>query len=435
MLIIQNEKILDLIHYHYSLQDIQTLIAFLEHQKTLEFIPLTNGLFSAAVTNDADYTGYTNVWIRDNIHVAYAHLLNNQVEVAIKIIRTLVKYFQKYQYRFQDIIEGKVDKNEVMKRPHVRFNGEKLEEISQAWNHAQNDALGYFLWFYCQLVRRELLIPQADELEILALFPVYFDAIAYWQDEDSGHWEEDRKIEASSIGVVVAALQELQLVVTEALLGDNFRYKDQFITVNFLLELINKGQISLNQILPFECIQKKPKNRKYDAALLFLIYPLQIIQGEMAEKILNHVINHLQGNYGIRRYLDDTFWCRDYQDIPQEIRTTISLEREQWFAENNWQLKTGEEAQWCIFDSIISAIFGIKYQQTLHPKYLQTQTYYLNRSLGQLTATNHNFGAWRCPELYYLEKGHYLPGDATPLLWTQANLKIALTMMKKSLEF
>ena len=42
--------------------------------------------------------------------------------------------------------------------------------------------------------------------------PLYFQAIRYWQDEDSGHWEERRKIEASSIGAVVAGLRELRLL-------------------------------------------------------------------------------------------------------------------------------------------------------------------------------------------------------------------------------
>lgn len=32
-------------------------------------------------------------------------------------------------------------------RPHVRFDGRTLSEIGdERWAHAQNDALGYFLW-------------------------------------------------------------------------------------------------------------------------------------------------------------------------------------------------------------------------------------------------------------------------------------------------
>ena len=322
-----------------------------------------------------------------------------------------------------------------MKRPNIRFDGRNLEEIDQEWNHAQNDALGYFLWFYCKLTREGYIKPEQDDLETLALFPFYFDAISYWQDEDSGHWEEDRKIEASSIGVVIAAIKEFKQLLIETSFTFQCKYKGKSITAEFLDELINKGNISLREILPSESKNPKSQQRRYDAALLFLIYPLQVIdvEEEMADKILKDVMENLQGDYGISRYLKDSFWCRDYKDIPEEIRTTISSEREQWFQDNNRELQIAEEAQWCIFDPIISSIFGLKFQKTGQQKYLEKQCYYLNRSLGQLTEENSPFGEFKCPELYYLQDAHYIPGDATPLLWTQANLRIALKMMEQSL--
>ena len=52
--------------------------------------------------------------------------------------------------------------------------------------------------------------PDSEQLKCLADFPRYFAAIRYWQDEDSGHWEEVRKVLASSIGSVVAGLREFQ---------------------------------------------------------------------------------------------------------------------------------------------------------------------------------------------------------------------------------
>ncbi|MGH2413276.1 MAG: hypothetical protein ACRDEA_06220, partial [Microcystaceae cyanobacterium] len=57
----------------------------------------------------------------------------------------------------------------------------------------------------------------------------------------------------------------------------------------------------------------------------------------------------------------------------------------------------------------------------------------LHRSLGQLTGKDCPFGEFKCPELYYLQDGQYIPNDVTPLLWTQANLSIALKMMEQSL--
>ena len=76
---------------------------------------------------------------------------------------------------------------------------------------------------------------------------------------------------------------------------------------------------------------------------------------------------------------------------------------------------------------------GLKFQKTRQEKYLQQQTLYLNRSLGQLTGENCKLGEFKCPELYYIQNGRYIANDATPLLWTQANLRIALKVMEDSL--
>lgn len=434
MLKVNNQSLANCIKSDYQLQDIQKIIAVLEEQKTFIFPVLENGLFpAAAVNNETEYTGYASVWVRDNIYLAYCHYTLGQIDVATRNISSLITYFQKFKGRFEEIIEGRVDPNNVMERPHIRFNGIKLEEINQQWNHAQNDALGYFLWFYCKLAHEELLKPTPKDLETLALFPFYFQAIEYWQDEDSGHWEEDRKIEASSIGVVVAGLKSLKLLLADTKVAEHCTYKERLVTKELLDELISAGRVALNNILPAECIQIGSKNRKYDAALLFLIYPLQIEEIENSDEILKQVIKNLQGDYGIRRYLGDSFWCRDYQDIPEEIRTTISSEREQWFKDNDRELKEGEEAQWCIFDPIVSAIFGLKFQKNRKEEDLKQQITYLNRSLGQITGKDFKLGAFKCPELYYLQNGNHIPNDATPLLWTQANLRVALKVMEDSL--
>jgi len=78
-------------------------------------------------------------------------------------------------------------------------------------------------------------------------------------------------------------------------------------------------------------------------------------------------------------------------------------------------------------------IFGLKFQHHQQSQYLQQQIYYLNRSLGQITGKDNQFGEFKCPELYHREDDSYVPSDTTPLLWTQANLAVALKMMEKSL--
>ncbi|RCJ17541.1 phosphorylase kinase [Nostoc sp. ATCC 43529] len=433
MLLIQNEKILDLIRYQYTVEGIQRVIEFLENRNTFNFCSLSTGLFPAAPTREEnEYTGYRHVWIRDNIYVSYAHYVVGNSDVSIKNLGSLMDYFKIHRHRFEKIIDTPNIASDVMERPHVRFDGKNLQEIDEKWSHAQNDALGYFLWLYCKLLNEGLLSPENADIEILALFPLYFSAIYYWQDRDSGHWEEERKVEASSIGVVNAGLAALRQTLIELPnISSYFTYKGKLVTLDFLNELIQNGTKALYEILPYECREPGLKVRRYDSSLLFLIYPLKVIDGAMADQILQDVISHLQGDYGVKRYIRDSFWAADYtKKLPPQQRT-VDVSDDMSY--RNSLIQEGQEAQWCIFDPIISAIFGVKFKETGQDKFLKQQTFYLNRSLGQLTGEECEMGQFKCPELYYIEDNKYIPNDVTPLLWTQANLMVALKKMEESL--
>ena len=149
-LVTHSAEIERLIRADYSRQDLDRLEAFLIERGVLKFRPLESGLYPAVQT-EATVSGYQNVWVRDNVFVAYAHAANRRVEVAVAVVRALSKYFSKHLFRFDDIISGAVDRNDPMKRINVRFDGNTLEELPQKWAHAQNDALGYFVWLFCNL--------------------------------------------------------------------------------------------------------------------------------------------------------------------------------------------------------------------------------------------------------------------------------------------
>src|SRR5690606_20273773 len=243
---------------------------------------------------------------RDNCHIAHALWATGQKELAVNATRSLLTFYRKHAWRFRDVISGKADPSDPMQRPHIRFDGESLSELDVRWAHAQNDALGYFLWLTCKLMRSGDLTAGPDDLELFGLVVAYFATIEYWQDEDSGHWEEARKIEASSIGTVVAGLTELRAFLAEASLSESDR---AIIDEPLLNELIDRGWEALREILPAECIQPDPKlARRYDAALLFLISPLGLLDDEMAMEIVNQTVEHLAGPIGIRRYLGDSYW-------------------------------------------------------------------------------------------------------------------------------
>jgi len=406
-------------------EEIDGILSFLTAQGTFRFPTLSSGLFSAAAAENPEFrlTGYQYVWTRDNCHIAHALWATGQTEMGIAAVRALLTFYQKHQQKLIDIIQGTVDPADPMKRPHIRFDGEALKEVDVRWAHAQNDALGYVVWLTSRLLRAGDLPADPEVMELLNLFARYFSKIEYWQDEDSGHWEEARKIEASSIGPVVAGLCELRNFLAD--------HPSPAVEVALLNDLIEQGRQALQAILPAECLQPDAgKHRLYDAALLFLIEPLGVVDESLARRIIQQTVEHLQGPIGIRRYLGDSYWCANYRDLlSPEVRTTDFSDD---MSARDSLLKPGQEAQWCIFDPILSVIHGKRFLATGDAGEFVSQRQHLKRSLMQLTGPHDRFPPFRCPESYFLEHADWIPNDITPLLWTQANLLLALHTMRAS---
>ena len=408
---------------HRIPEEAHRVLTFLEERGAFHFPTLNTGLFSAAAGTGVDFerTGYRSVWVRDNVHIAHAHWVWGERDKAALAMSALMRFFVKHRHRLDDAIRGRTSPNELMRRPHIRFDGERLEELPEKWSHAQNDALGAFLWLYSKMARDGAVSHAPKERQILAEFVEFFRRIRFWEDEDSGHWEEIRKISASSIGVATVGLKAYRSWLLSPLAETSKpdgRGAD---------ELIQQGTKQLQSILPWECRQNDlTQMRRYDAALLFLIYPYQIVVGSEAETIANDVTSQLMGEYGIRRYLGDSYWCADYkQKMAADQRTADFSDN---LAERNRLLQPGLEAQWCLFDPILSIHYGIRFGTHAESHDRQRQLLHLRRALCQLTGANSRFGDYRCPESYYSECGVYVPNDICPLLWTQANLKLALLM-------
>jgi len=414
-----------------SLSDLEQLIAFLRSQGTFHFPVLPNGLFPAAGADAAQTTNYHYVWVRDNVHIAHAHDVLGERTIAAANARALAKYFGTQRSKMRAIIDGKVSPENVMKRPHIRFR-QDMTEITEKWSHAQNDALGYFLWHFSRMASGGHFTPDADEMETLIDLVRYLGAIRYWQDADSGHWEEVRKVSASSIGCAVAGLEALtRWLESPAAVG----LKIPASLPGEIAELIRQGRGALARILPHECIEADPqRQRRCDGALLFLIYPMKVVDDAMADAILADVAAMLAGEHGIRRYLGDSYWCADYKAaLGAEERTadfSDDLERRDRLAQ------PGLEAQWCIFDPVVSVVYGERYQRLGRAEDFRRQLHHLNRSLGHLTTpeTRPTLPGFRGPESYYSERGTYVPNDILPLLWTEANLAVALETMRQSLQ-
>lgn len=357
------------------------------------FAPNANGIYPAAAGLDStSVTGYQNAWLRDNVMVAYSRLEAGEVDAAVACARGLMRFLETQAPRFAAIIARPALKETVESRPQVRFQANSLQELPGSWSHAQNDALGHVLWFRARLHNLGCSRLEASEQEVIRLFIRYFEAIGYWEDPDSGAWEEGRKVNSSSVGAVVAGLEEARRAGADV--ADS---------------LIAAGRDLLARQLPLE----SPKLRGADAAVLFLVYPLEVVRDPATRDLIVHLVQaRLEGEIGIRRYIGDSYYCQDYDRwFPPGQRSVDWSER---IEVRDEYLQPGCEAQWCLFDSLLSVIFRRLYADR------EQQTRYLRRAIAQLTPAND------CPELYFLKLGRWTPSPHTPLLWAEANLSLAL---------
>jgi phosphorylase kinase alpha/beta subunit len=389
----------------------------LEDSGTLHIPINQNGVYAASAGQTTDSrTGYQDAWLRDNAMIAFSRWQCGDSEGAFKTLQGLTTFLKTQAHKMEAIIDHPELGHDVQRRPHVRFNAKTLKELNKSWAHAQNDALAYVVWLRLRMASRD---PQfrlsQDERDLYLLFPAYFWAIRYWEDCDSGAWEESRKVNSSSVGAVVAALLEFQKPewCRKGRPSETERKR--------LDALVRYGLQTLHRQLPFE----SPPIRKTDAALLFLMYPLGLIgpsgairDRDIQDWILSMVRARLQGVIGIKRYIGDSYYCQDYDKwLSPEQRTADFSTRTELRDE---LLQPGCEAQWCLFDPLLSVIYGQK-------NLLGEQLEFLNRAIAQLTVD----GA--CAELYYLKHGTYVPNEHTPLAWTQANLAIAVHELESSL--
>jgi hypothetical protein len=383
-----------------------------------EILPVANGLFAASSSQAPDsLSGYQNVWVRDNIMVADSFRRRGDFAPVIACIQGLTKFFATQLPRFREIISDptRVLPKDANRRPHIRFTAQTLADLPEKWTHAQNDALGQALWFRFRLANTNVLPMNHSDYDLYRIFPAYFAAIEYWQDPDSGAWEEDLKVNNSSVGAVLAGLEEMRKY---HLSHETSSADEEQLTV-----LIAKGRQHLHATLPFE----SPPQRLVDSALLFLIHPLEVVQTrEVQDAILNLVLARLRGAVGIKRYAGDSYFCQDYDEWfpPGQMSTAFSDKLE--FRDAHLQPEC--EAQWCLFDPLLSIIYGQRFLADRSDQAsFQKQLHYFNRSLAQVTASGD------CPELYFLKHGRYIPNIHTPLAWTQANQALALYLMERSI--
>lgn len=440
----QNSQIESLSRGELTLDKVRDLKAALVEKGTFKLRRYSSGGHSAVtVCDDASLESAIDGlliqhWDRDNIMQAmaeYAVMKSKGGDAGFGLteknawkrgLLASIRHHCKYRKRFLDIIDGKVDPADTMKRPHIRYNPVSLAELSDPWGHAQNDALSYVLFFLFHTAGKNDfdLKDEAHRLEaetFAVLVAHYFKKIRVWEDFEFGAWEDKRAEHASSIGTAIGALLEMRRYLEQhEPISAEIDGRKFVVTAKDLDDPVSRLRAKLDEVLPNEFIRSDKADkradaspvRKVDAALVNALIlgsfsGTPVVDDEMTEKIVSNIETDLMGPIGIARYPHDIWDGRaDRRD-----------------------LKPGEEAQWCHVSPMISVILGEMYLRTGDEKYLALQKDHFCRALAHVN------NRWRIPEAYIVdqESRQWIADANEPLAWAQSATILAFLKMEESL--
>lgn len=287
----------------------------------------------------------------------------------------------------------------------------------------QTDSTGYALWLPSLLLQAGALKPSRENLDTIVQAMRYLQAIDYAHQPDDGQWEEDSQLHTSSIAVAVSGLRAARRTLDE-----HSHLVPKELDIDNLTAI---GERTIGAALPYETRPSQSYTGRFtDASHLFLVESLRYFEGSPvpAAEAIVRIEQGLARNIGVVRYQGDSYWAPGFTDILQGSERTTSaegrLEKRDTLGPDAMRTKT--EAQWTLFDSLLSAYYGRLGNKA-------KQIFYLNRALAQLVAKED--GSWQIPELFYTESGDnpdWKPNDHMPLKWSQANLLHALNVFEKT---
>jgi GH15 family glucan-1,4-alpha-glucosidase len=334
-----------------------------QHLKILENLQYKSGLFAASKKNSN--TGYNKSWLRDNFYECLPFIVLEDYDVVHKTYRALLDIFLKHEYKIDCAISCKPKyRHEYI---HARFHPDSFDEFWEEWGNKQNDSIGSILFGIGEVEHKhkKTILETKDDVRIVNKLVKYLQSLHYWTDLDSGMWEEDEEIHASSIGACVAGLKSVSRIPH----------------VEVDLELIKKGKNALKHLLP-----RESKRKFVDLALLSLIWPYDVVTKKQREEILDNVEYLLLRKKGVIRYKNDHYYNKNPDGYSEEAEWTFGLS---WLTIIYEQLKDKDKAE----------------------KFLKKTLDTVNKK-GQV------------PELYFSNTDKY--NDNSPLGWSEALFIIAL---------
>ena len=271
------------------------------HLQNLRRLVTPRGLFLAS--DHSVQTGYDKAWLRDNVYEALAFEYAGEWEVVSKTYHALLDIFDKHIDKINWAVTNKPF--ESWQFIHARYNPDTLEEFWESWGNKQHDAVGAVLFKLADFEAKghSMLRNDTDRKTVQTLI-YYICNVEYWHDTDSGMWEENEEIHASSIGAVLAGLKKWQEVGGMDVDPD----------------AIARGEAALAALLP-----RESESKFTDLALLSLIYPYQIVSKEMATEIISNLVYHLAKDRGVMRYKFDAYYNKNADGYSEEAEWCFGL--------------------------------------------------------------------------------------------------------------
>lgn len=272
-----------------------------QHKSILKGLQYESGLFSASNKNSS--TGYNKSWLRDNFYECLAFQIIEDWDTVLKTYKAILKIFEKHEYKLdQSIINKPKHRHEYI---HARYHPYTFDEFWEDWGNKQNDSIGAILFSIGNLMKNgKKILETKRDYELVQKLVNYLASLQYWHDEDSGMWEEDEEIHASSIGACLAGLQAVKNI--------------KGIRVN--KSLIKNGKKALHNLLP-----RESKKKFVDLALLSLIWPYNVTTKKETDYILEHVTYHLERNKGIIRYKNDHYYNKNQDGYSEEAEWSFGF--------------------------------------------------------------------------------------------------------------
>lgn len=336
--------------------------AIRQHLDILRGLRTPTGLFLAS-SHDVD-TGYDKAWLRDNVYEALAFEYAREWHIVEKTYHTLLDIFDKHIDKINWATTNKPF--ETWQYIHARYNPETLEEFWESWGNKQHDAIGAILYKLADFeATGHSMLRNAKDRKTVQTLIYYICNVEYWHDPDSGMWEENEEIHASSVGAVVAGLKKWQEVGGMDI--------DQ--------DAIDRGQAALDALLP-----RESESKFTDLALLSLIYPYSIVKPDIAHDIVANIEYHLVRNRGVLRYKFDHYYNKNDDGY-------------------------SEEAEWCFGLSWLA----IDYKCLGN---MEKAREYLDKATASVTKSG------KIPELYFSNTDK--SNENTPLGWSESMYVVAL---------